>query len=41
MSISHTLITQLVTLALDEDLNYQTAQEGDIIRAQSPKAIVC
>ncbi|KAA1161610.1 carboxylating nicotinate-nucleotide diphosphorylase [Pseudoalteromonas fuliginea] len=30
MSISHTLISQLVTLALDEDLNYQTAQDGDI-----------
>jgi nicotinate-nucleotide pyrophosphorylase (carboxylating) len=30
MSISHTLITQLVTLALDEDLNYQSAQDGDI-----------
>ncbi|MEM5545673.1 carboxylating nicotinate-nucleotide diphosphorylase [Pseudoalteromonas fuliginea] len=30
MSISHTLISQLVTLALNEDLNYQTAQDGDI-----------
>ncbi|KDC54899.1 carboxylating nicotinate-nucleotide diphosphorylase [Pseudoalteromonas sp. S3431] len=30
MSVSHTLISQLVTLALDEDLNYQTAQDGDI-----------
>jgi len=30
MSISHTLISQLVTLALDEDLNYQSAEQGDI-----------
>jgi len=28
MSISHTLLSQLVTLALDEDLNYQTAADG-------------
>ena len=37
MSISHSLITQLVTLALDEDLNYQTAQEGDITAQLIPK----
>ena len=37
MSISHTLITQLVTLALDEDLNYQTAQEGDITAQLIPQ----
>ncbi len=36
MSISHSLITQLVTLALDEDLNYQTAQEGDITAQLDP-----
>ena len=30
MPIPHTLVSQLVTLALDEDLNYKTAQEGDI-----------
>ena len=37
MSISHSLITQLVTLALDEDLNYQTAQEGDITAQLIPQ----
>jgi len=37
MSISHTLITQLVTLALDEDLNYQSAQEGDITAQLIPQ----
>lgn len=37
MSISHTLITQLVTLALDEDLNYQTAQDGDITAQLIPQ----
>ncbi|WP_165744556.1 carboxylating nicotinate-nucleotide diphosphorylase [Pseudoalteromonas sp. Z9A6] len=37
MSISHSLITQLVTLALDEDLNYKTAQEGDITAQLIPK----
>ena len=30
MSISHTLISQLVTLALDEDLDYQSPHNGDI-----------
>lgn len=38
MSISHSLITQLVTLALDEDLNYQTAQEGDITAQLIPQS---
>ncbi|MDO6466146.1 carboxylating nicotinate-nucleotide diphosphorylase [Pseudoalteromonas carrageenovora] len=37
MSISHTLITQLVSLALDEDLNYQTAQDGDITAQLIPQ----
>ncbi|MBB1384330.1 carboxylating nicotinate-nucleotide diphosphorylase [Pseudoalteromonas sp. SG45-5] len=37
MSISHSLITQLVTLALDEDLNYQTAQDGDITAQLIPQ----
>lgn len=37
MSISHTLISQLVTLALDEDLNYQTAQDGDITAQLIPQ----
>ena len=37
MSISHTLITQLVTLALDEDLNYQSAQDGDITAQLIPQ----
>lgn len=30
MSISSQLLSQLVKLALDEDLNYQTAEQGDI-----------
>ncbi|KPH62745.1 carboxylating nicotinate-nucleotide diphosphorylase [Pseudoalteromonas porphyrae] len=30
MSIPHSLLSQLVKLALDEDLNYQTAEQGDI-----------
>ncbi|WP_404342754.1 carboxylating nicotinate-nucleotide diphosphorylase [Pseudoalteromonas mariniglutinosa] len=30
MSIPHSLLSQLVTLALDEDLNYQSAADGDI-----------
>ena len=38
MSISHSLITQLVTLALDEDLNYKTAQEGDITAQLIPQS---
>ncbi|ASM51227.1 nicotinate-nucleotide pyrophosphorylase (carboxylating) [Pseudoalteromonas espejiana DSM 9414] len=37
MSISHTLISQLVTLALDEDLNNQTAQNGDITAQLIPQ----
>ena len=38
MSISHTLISQLVTLALDEDLNYQSAEQGDITAQLIPQA---
>jgi len=38
MSISHTLISQLVTLALDEDLNYQSAKQGDITAQLIPQA---
>ncbi|ASM52789.1 nicotinate-nucleotide pyrophosphorylase (carboxylating) [Pseudoalteromonas nigrifaciens] len=30
MPIPHTLVSQLVTLALGEDLNYQSAENGDI-----------
>jgi len=30
MSVPHTLISQLVKLALDEDLDYQSASDGDI-----------
>ena len=37
MSISHTLITQLVTLALDEDLNYHSVQDGDITAQLIPQ----
>ena len=37
MSISHTLLSQLVTLALDEDLNYQTAADGDITAQLIPQ----
>ena len=38
MSIPHTLVSQLVTLALDEDLNYQTAQDGDITAQLIPQS---
>jgi nicotinate-nucleotide pyrophosphorylase (carboxylating) len=38
MSISHTLISQLVTLALDEDLNSQSAEQGDITAQLIPQA---
>ena len=38
MSIPHSLVSQLVTLALDEDLNYQTAQEGDITAQLIPQS---
>ncbi|WP_350605768.1 carboxylating nicotinate-nucleotide diphosphorylase [Pseudoalteromonas sp. MER144-MNA-CIBAN-0113] len=38
MSISHTLISQLVTLALDEDLNHQSAEQGDITAQLIPQA---
>ena len=38
MSISHTLISQLVTLALDEDLNNQSAEQGDITAQLIPQA---
>ena len=38
MSIPHTLISQLVTLALDEDLNYQSAEQGDITAQLIPQA---
>lgn len=38
MSISHTLISQLVTLALNEDLNYQSAEQGDITAQLIPQA---
>ena len=38
MSISHTLISQLVTLALDGDLNYQSAEQGDITAQLIPQA---
>ncbi|PHQ88666.1 MAG: nicotinate-nucleotide diphosphorylase (carboxylating) [Pseudoalteromonas sp.] len=38
MSISHTLISQLVTLALDEDLNYQSAEQADITAQLIPQA---
>jgi nicotinate-nucleotide pyrophosphorylase (carboxylating) len=37
MPISHTLLSQLVTLALDEDLNYQTAADGDITAQLIPQ----
>lgn len=37
MSISHTLLSQLVTLALDEDLNYQSAADGDITAQLIPQ----
>ncbi|WP_350314859.1 carboxylating nicotinate-nucleotide diphosphorylase [Pseudoalteromonas sp. TB43-MNA-CIBAN-0091] len=38
MSISHTLISQLVTLALNEDLNNQSAEQGDITAQLIPQA---
>jgi len=38
MSISHTLISQLVTLALDEDLHNQSAEQGDITAQLIPQA---
>lgn len=37
MSISHTLISQLVAQALDEDLNYQSAAQGDITAQLIPE----
>ena len=37
MSISHALISQLVTLALDEDLNNQSAADGDITAQLIPQ----
>ena len=37
MSISHTLLSQLVTLALDEALNSQTAAAGDITAQLIPQ----
>ncbi|MGO2374736.1 MAG: carboxylating nicotinate-nucleotide diphosphorylase [Pseudoalteromonas prydzensis] len=38
MSIPHSLLSQLVKLALDEDLNYQTAEQGDITAQLIPAA---
>ncbi|WP_166108823.1 carboxylating nicotinate-nucleotide diphosphorylase [Pseudoalteromonas sp. Z9A5] len=38
MPIPHSLVSQLVTLALDEDLNYQTAQNGDITAQLIPQS---
>lgn len=38
MSIPHSLLSQLVKLALDEDLNYQTAEQGDITAQLIPTA---
>lgn len=37
MSIPHTLVSQLVTLALGEDLNYQSAENGDITAKLIPQ----
>ncbi len=37
MSIPHNLLSQLVKLALDEDLNYQSAEQGDITAALIPQ----
>lgn len=37
MSVPHTLISQLVKLALDEDLNYQSANDGDITAQLIPE----
>jgi len=38
MSIPHSLLSQLVKLALDEDLNYQSAEQGDITAQLIPQA---
>ncbi|WP_283710125.1 carboxylating nicotinate-nucleotide diphosphorylase [Pseudoalteromonas prydzensis] len=38
MSIPSSLLSQLVKLALDEDLNYQTAEQGDITAQLIPTA---
>lgn len=38
MSIAPELLSQLVKLALDEDLNYQTAQQGDITAQLIPQS---
>ncbi|KZY44073.1 nicotinate-nucleotide diphosphorylase (carboxylating), partial [Pseudoalteromonas shioyasakiensis] len=37
MSVPHTLISQLVKLALDEDLDYQSANDGDITAQLIPE----
>ncbi|MCF7519940.1 carboxylating nicotinate-nucleotide diphosphorylase [Pseudoalteromonas sp. L21] len=37
MSVPHSLISQLVKLALDEDLNYQSANDGDITAQLIPE----
>lgn len=37
MSIPHSLLSQLVKLALDEDLNHQNAEQGDITAALIPQ----
>ncbi|MBU75545.1 carboxylating nicotinate-nucleotide diphosphorylase [Pseudoalteromonas sp. MEBiC 03607] len=37
MSVPHSLISQLVKLALDEDLNYQSAGDGDITAQLIPE----
>ena len=36
MSIPHSLLSQLVKIALDEDLNYQSAEQGDITAGLIP-----
>lgn len=38
MSIPQSLLSQLVKLALDEDLNYQRAEQGDITAALIPQS---
>ena len=38
MSVPHSLISQLVKLALDEDLNYQSANDGDITAQLIPES---
>lgn len=38
MSIPQSLLSQLVELALDEDLNYQSAEQGDITAALIPQS---